>query len=643
MTEQYQRLIIPKLKELLATQSSQDILIFIEEHLLDITIAAEHPDFEISLILGFLDSRQLTPDILHAIVEVLNKAQNLESCHPAIKSWTIPVFSSAYLISSYLLDSQDNSSSSLNLPLPSIFDSTLMNHGASLVSIFQTYRLRGVVTWPLLEYLFPTLSERLSMLISNGYRSKGILVLVLYLRLFYSREEFFRLLRELSPLLLSLSFEEIMMISGSRFLVCNPIEDKLFLIFTEELLWIPAEPCTREVLVILVLLEHCPNDLKQAYEVQLLSACRRLLAEGRSLEGSLDSELDSEELLVSLWAEARGCTITSQKSKQQIPQPLRLICAQAAQARRVIVRKKPSSVIPRIALCVSGQLRSWKESVLNWADVLYPHANIDTYVHTWSTAGQRSSIFSRSLPAGITKTLRQLSLDKEGSSLIRDYPSIQGLLSFDLQAPDANEIASIYNTSVDRIVIEDDALPPYSSMSNSQKMLHKIRSCHQLMERNGKRYDLVIRIRPDFSLTPATWFSWSDAYQQLVSSFRIGLADSSLTTTSISFFANDTFAIGTPEVMALYARCLDISLFAQKDKVLWSSNDSSHAVLGWGLWLLGIKATPVSGLHGKIIKDSSPLDLCELRKAVVRDSLGRMTEKDKTLLLAIDRELAGRI
>ena len=639
MTDKYQQLIIPKLKELLATQSYQEMLIFIEEHLLDITIAAEHPEFEISLIIGFLDSHQLKPDILQAIVKILNKAQTLESYHPAIKSWTIPVFSAAYLIASYIVDSRDNSGCSLNLSLPSISDSTLVNHGTRIVFIFQTYRLRGGVTWALLEYLFPTLSERLSMLISNGYRSKGILAFVLYLRLFYSREEFIRLLRELSPLLLSLSFEEIMMVSGNRFLFCNPIQDKLFLIFTEELLWIPAEPCIREILVILVLLEHCPHDLKQAYEVQLLSVCGRLSEKGGSLERSLDAELDSEELLISLWAEARGGTMFSQESKQQISQPLRLICAQAAQTRRRIVKKKSSSMTPRIALCVSGQLRSWKESVSNWADVLYPHANIDTYVHTWSTAAQRSNIFTRALPAGITKTLRQLSQDKEGSSLIRDYPSIQGLLSFDLPAPDVNEIANIYNTSVDRIVVENDALPPYSSMSNSQKMLHKIRSCHQLMERNGKRYDLVIRIRPDFSLTPAAWFTWNDVYQQLVSQFRIGLADSSLTTTSVSFFANDTFAIGTPEVMALYAQCLDISLFAKKDKVLWSSNDSSHAILGWGLWLLGIKATPVSGLQGKIVRDSSPLDLEELRKAVVRDSLGRMTEKDKALLLAIENEL----
>jgi hypothetical protein len=187
--------------------------------------------------------------------------------------------------------------------------------------------------------------------------------------------------------------------------------------------------------------------------------------------------------------------------------------------------------MPNIALCISGQPRSYEKGYEYIKENLLAHHDIDVFYHTWYNK----------------KT---------------DFAKIKSLynpVDFLIDQP----LKNLYNTKYTRIPSEK--FPAYFTVSAFYSIF-KANKLKKLYERKNKFiYDWVIRIRFDFALNVTINFSILDKSKLYIPNCRLS---------PFKDYGNDQFALGSSYVIDRYSSTfLFLDKFYNKNKTIMIGED----------------------------------------------------------------------
>ncbi|MDG6777384.1 hypothetical protein QCB44_01555 [Thiomicrorhabdus sp. zzn3] len=208
----------------------------------------------------------------------------------------------------------------------------------------------------------------------------------------------------------------------------------------------------------------------------------------------------------------------------------------------------------RVALCISGQMRSFEECYPSQYQNLIEIFQPDVFIHTWSDLGQsiREKVASDVItPESLDNKLSKLYAPKR--MVIEDYHASYCDLFHGVKVPEVLKEAEP--------VSYKGALP----------MFYKIWACNQLCLEYalevGIKYDLVIRLRPDLYI------------DEPLSEFKrlVGRENELLLGHLTDVFASDRIAAGSPEAMSYYC-CVWERLEQYWQNPLQDGNKNNHLV-----------------------------------------------------------------
>ncbi|MEO9616150.1 hypothetical protein [Parasphingorhabdus sp.] len=295
---------------------------------------------------------------------------------------------------------------------------------------------------------------------------------------------------------------------------------------------------------------------------------------------------------------------------------------------------------PRVAICISGQLRGFRSTFPTWQPLL---AAIDAtiFVDTWKQIGR-----------GTPEPFRFV-LPFEGKNFNREYKSIGTNLGLDelrLRYPvffqkfeqsgdiSAAELSDFYGTP--HVCVDEESDPEFCNLSNSEKMYVKTEKCFAMMQGSGEEFDLVLRIRPDKPIT-AVAFDWADMLNAVQARPAL-YCETALGVHYGALLMGDQFALGLPETSRIYAETytrakdlLDIGLYRMGDEL------AGHSSFAQVCWLHGIDVCKVP-IKFAPFREAEKMSAEEIRLSLAEDSAGRMDGYDQRLIAANSADLKSR-
>jgi len=301
----------------------------------------------------------------------------------------------------------------------------------------------------------------------------------------------------------------------------------------------------------------------------------------------------------------------------------------------------------RIACCVSGQLRGFRQAFPTWSALGLDGHAVDFYVHAWRAIGLKPPVSppgTRCLPGHLGLALRGLLQSNPPAALIARYPAfyrhfLEGPAR-DQATVAAEELESFYGAR--RAVVEDDAAPPFAAYTNPMKMYYKIWACHRLMEESGERYDLVLRLRPDKTLLPLGPVDWPALLADVEQSDAL-YADGDLVGFQplAGLAIGDQFAAADPQRMGVYASAWRFTpLAAARRLAPFPAAFQGHVNLTFMTFLHGIRVKAFRAVRFGPLLEYAALTPAQARDLLAPD-LARGDEMDEVLAQALDRDLAG--
>ncbi|WP_199614024.1 hypothetical protein [Paenibacillus alkalitolerans] len=297
--------------------------------------------------------------------------------------------------------------------------------------------------------------------------------------------------------------------------------------------------------------------------------------------------------------------------------------------------------IPRVALCISGQLRGWKDAFLSWKKTFMKGANIDLFVHVWEAVGRTEpSSGNRASRVFTGKFLvaYQSALVNEGyEEICRKYPTLISLVK-DSTIVRKDELQQVYDTNY--VVVENEQDPLFEDWDNSVKMHYKIWSCHQLMKQSGNKYDIVVRMRPDHEVVvDETKWNWKLIANEVNLSPKI-FANSPLRTQR-DVLMGDQFAMGSEWSMDKYANTWVDSPKCWQYGAPWVKKFIGHTNIALQCYINGIivRRTP-SFILGK--SSDSYVDPFKILTAL-RIDIKIFTDLDMQLLKAAEEDCQSKV
>lgn len=293
---------------------------------------------------------------------------------------------------------------------------------------------------------------------------------------------------------------------------------------------------------------------------------------------------------------------------------------------------------PRVAVCVSGQLRGYREGLDSWRRTILASAECDVFLHTWDRVGRSGGeVFRATLPfAGdrFTAAYRETANGVPWDEFRGRYPGLFATLAGS-DTVDAEALRDLYNTP--HVVVEDDTAPPRDTWTNQDKMHAKIQAAFDLVGDALDDYDLVVRLRPDKPLQ-MTAFGWSDVLDVCRSSPTV-LADAPYGVHYAHLVIGDQFAMGAPATMTVYSRTwTTYPALASAGLFDCGPEFAGHSSLAQVCWTHGldVRRAPIRfGALAEAERMSSPEILTCLRD----DASGRDDEIDRRLIAAVRADL----
>ena len=289
-----------------------------------------------------------------------------------------------------------------------------------------------------------------------------------------------------------------------------------------------------EVYAYLILCATCPTPLYTDLMRLVRTSCP---------ETGEDLELDLST--------ARGVVINAARlaSSDAVGDP-----AIAARTRRL-----------NIALCISGELRGYKEAKETWSALGLEAHSVDVFVHTWKSTGFQ---WARMWTALLNEhpALRDVIAAPSGETFLRSrYPHVADVMDAIIArdaSVDETTLATFYGAS--KVVVEERPDPDLAARANVWKLHTKVERCHELARESGKDYDLIIRIRPDLAFNPIETPDWWQVYQYCLDN-NVILTDGQHDFSHETVRVGDQFAVGTAKAMDTYAGLASTLLGRQRE------------------------------------------------------------------------------
>jgi hypothetical protein len=173
----------------------------------------------------------------------------------------------------------------------------------------------------------------------------------------------------------------------------------------------------------------------------------------------------------------------------------------------------------KIAVCISGQMRTFEEAAISLKKEIFDKYDCDIFIHTWNERGITTDV-NRLFPKGMNSyfledvvndsklfmqkynllfndILDENTINKE--KLLETYSNVKGVV-IEETPKDYEKTKSLYNVQYPKYLQE-----LYPRRYHNLAMFYKIYQCNELKKayeiENNFEYDIVIRIRPDVSLT----------------------------------------------------------------------------------------------------------------------------------------------
>ncbi len=258
---------------------------------------------------------------------------------------------------------------------------------------------------------------------------------------------------------------------------------------------------------------------------------------------------------------------------------------------RILTRERPL----RTAICISGQLRGYKEAFESWRHFGLDPSHCRIFVHSWTEVGRKypTPEHAGRCFGGHFLSVFQREVVKSGLPFLeRRFPRLfEHLLKSAFVTE--KDVQEFYGAQ--RVILEDHMRPPYANFTNSQKMHYKMHAAHQLAVTSREDFDLYIRIRPDKSVKSLGAVDWHAVYDR-------SLRDGTLTTNmrpSI-FLAGgmgvaDEFAVGAREPMSAFVGAWTSAPMEWEGSTYtgFAQSFHGHETLFWNGLLQGIRTVQI--------------------------------------------------
>lgn len=293
----------------------------------------------------------------------------------------------------------------------------------------------------------------------------------------------------------------------------------------------------------------------------------------------------------------------------------------------------------RLAICISGQMRGFEAAFESWRHLGLDHHNVDFYIHTWEAIGRRfpdpdvngtvQRVFdSPKFCEAYLKCGRLFGIE----AIQQAYPGF--FSSIEKSAVITQDrLQEVYGT-LEGLVIEKENQAPFSSYDNQQKMHYKIFSVMEMVKATDKKYDLVIRIRPDKSFNeqnvPIDWHSMLTESRErsvVFSEEPLGLRE--------NLVMGDQYAIGSPELIHAYSQAWNFIKSVPKSKPYGvSAAYAGHSSLAYCSLYNGIRSEKRQHIQNGPLKDIMKITEKEILTLLKTDISHRSHIEMDTLLLS---------
>lgn len=316
---------------------------------------------------------------------------------------------------------------------------------------------------------------------------------------------------------------------------------------------------------------------------------------------------------------------------------------QALQAARRLALPfvAPRGRAPRVALCLSGQLRGYDRAFETWRKRVLPGAEVEIFVHSWTGIGGGNAHPSHKvLPfAGraFSAAWRATALAQGYETLQASLPALFACLRRSAQVG-RDQVCAVYGT--DHVVLQDDGAAEFVGFSNPQKMHFKIAAADRLARQAGE-FDLFLRLRPDLEARLAG-FDWRDLLQACQSAPLI-FAEKPYGLHYGNLMIGDQLAIATPETMACYAETFDLWPVLGTAGLAGAPPDiNAHLSLAASCWQAGIAVRKAPIRLGALL-EACPLASTEILAALEADAAGGAAAFVAPLIEAVRADLKGKL
>jgi len=292
---------------------------------------------------------------------------------------------------------------------------------------------------------------------------------------------------------------------------------------------------------------------------------------------------------------------------------------------------------PRVAICVSGQLRGYKRAFETWRQHLLPEIEATVFVHSWRQIGRSDAQpFRYVLPFGgarFCEVYRTAALSEGYAAMQARYPTLFATLGASAQTDEA-ELKAFYDT--DHVVLDDETAPPFATYTNQQKMHSKLQAADHMARAAGP-FDLHIRLRPDLPMTLAA-FDWRDLLDACRSAPRL-FVEKSYGLHYNNLMIGDQCAIADPRTMRPYADAWNhYPELVDAGLVRCPEGFRGHLSLAMCCWVHGLDVAKAPIRFGNLV-EAAPLSSAEILAALEQDDRGNAI--DRRLIAAARRDQSG--
>jgi|GEM_PF-2872439 len=290
----------------------------------------------------------------------------------------------------------------------------------------------------------------------------------------------------------------------------------------------------------------------------------------------------------------------------------------------------------KIAVCVSGQLRGFREAWPSWRNFGFDAHDARLFVHSWTDIGRNWTRFWSFTQ--YDRVLWERLVEKDCLTLLQPrFPRTAAALSARGQVTE-DELRAFYGT--EHVCLEDDRRPPLSETSTPWKMHNKIERAYDLAMATGEEFDLIVRIRPDREVLADSRPDWHAVLEKSRTERTI-FSDRSLSYGDGRMSMGDQFAVGSQRIMALYSTIFSQTEgYAQSGKIPLDLHGhlDNHRSMAYCIFYNGIGSEVVPHLGFGNLLDPVALSPREILPLVREDMASRPSDAfDERFLAAFER------